>query len=251
MSNIEMPTKTNYFYIDESGSISNNQKLFIHGCIKTDNPDSISSALKELYDDIVDDKYFEEFRDTIIEQGFHACENHPDIWHLVYKLIALLEYRSYFLIINKESEFFKSKDWEEHQWFTFSLKKLLHDRIVSNKGDRNIFYFEDILIAKKKLPRILDEIFIPYKNGGHNVEYYIVGKEEDNLAVIDYLNYIFYHIFAKDQPWERIKQNFNLVSSKIGLIYFMHNNVYLSRTKPDNFQITLNNLIDKYGEEAE
>ncbi|MEX1191169.1 MAG: hypothetical protein WEA99_04290 [Brumimicrobium sp.] len=241
---------TNYFYIDESGSISNNQKLFIHGCVKTDRPDSITEALKELFIDIVDDKYFEEFRDVIIKQGFHACENHPDIWHLVYKLIAMLEYRSYFVIINKESEFFKSKGWEEHQWFSFSLKKLLKDRIISNKGERNIFYFEDIQIAKKKLPRILDEIFTLYKEQGHDVEYYIVGKEEENLVVTDYLNYIFFHIFAKDQPWDRIKQNFNLVSSKIALIHFIHNNVYLSRKKSSELQITLDNLIEKYGEVA-
>ena len=64
--------KTNYFYIDESGGISNDSKLFIHGCIRTDSPNSISDALLKLKQEILDNVYYENLVDQIKKQGFHA-----------------------------------------------------------------------------------------------------------------------------------------------------------------------------------
>jgi hypothetical protein len=52
--------KTNYFYIDESGSINNDSKIFIHGCIKTDSPIALTTALTELKQQLLDTLYYDD-----------------------------------------------------------------------------------------------------------------------------------------------------------------------------------------------
>lgn len=84
--------KTNYFYIDESGSLLGDSNVFIHGCIKTDSPNTISDALIRLKEDLADDLIFDKVRKKILKKGFHACENDADTQKAVYSLILLLDY---------------------------------------------------------------------------------------------------------------------------------------------------------------
>ena len=242
-----MSVKTNYFYIDESGSISNDSKVFIHGCIKTDTPNTINDALSELKEKLLDDIYYSEFRDRILKEGFHATENNMDMRADVYKLLPLLNYRAYIVLINKDSDYFRhlKSSSEEHEIFQYSLKKLVIDRIHKNKGDKNIFLFEQIQIAKKSLKTILAEIFSQFYLE-HDCEYHIVGKEEENMGVIDYINFVFHQLLSEDKPMIRMKQNFDLIQPKIGVINILNNNVYLSRKKPEHHQIMLDNLYQEF-----
>ncbi|WP_296684013.1 hypothetical protein [Flavobacterium sp.] len=239
--------KTNYFYIDESGNISNNSDLFIHGCIKTDSPETIKDALEKLKADLLDDLYYEDFKGRIQKEGFHATENNFDMRADFYKLLPLLDYRSYFVVINKNTDYFRElkNKKEEHEIFKYSLEQLLLDRINRNKGDRNIFIFEQIEISKKSLKTILDEIFGSLDNS-HNCEYKIVGKEEENLGVVDYINFIFFHILSVVDSKPRMKQNFKIVAPKIAIVKLLHNKVYLSRKKKQNHKVTLDNLIREF-----
>jgi len=244
--------KTNYFYIDESGSINNNSKIFIHGCIKTDSPHTITAALSKLKQKLLDNLYYDEFVDRIKKEGFHATENNIDMKADFYKLLPLLDYRSYFVIINKETEYFKNlmKDKKEHEIFALTLKKLLIDRIEKNKEDKNIFIFETIQIGVKSLNTILTELFSSLNNS-YDCEFQIVGKSEENMGVIDYLNFIFNHILTVEKPMERMFQNFNLVSPKIAVIYILNNDVYLSRKKKKHHRVSLENLIREFGGQSE
>ncbi|WP_405603887.1 DUF3800 domain-containing protein [Polaribacter sp. Asnod1-A03] len=242
--------KTNYFYIDESGSIGNNSKIFIHGCIKTDSPNTISNALEKLKSELIDNLYYQEFSERIKKEGFHATENNMDMRADVYKLLPLLDYRSYFVILNKETEYFKNlENKEEFEIFSFSLRKLLMDRIIKNKGDKNIFIFETIKISKKPLNLILEEIFKTLDKS-HDCEYQIVGKDELNMGIIDYLNFVFYHLLTKDKIMERMKQNFDILAPKIAVINFLHTNVYLSRKKKQEFQVSFDNLNKEFSERS-
>jgi len=240
--------KVNYFYIDESGSINNDSSVFIHGCIKTDSPNTISEALKKLKEDLEDSLYYNEFSKRIKTEGFHATENNIDMRADVYKLLPLLDYRSYFVILNKETDYFKElkKKSEEHEIFYLTLKRLLHDRIVRNKDAKNIFIFETIQISQKSLNSILIDFFSEY-DGSYDCEYYIVGKEEENMGVIDYLNFIFNKVLEDVKPMKRMFQNFDLVAPKIGVICIVNKNVYLSRKKKTKYKVTLNNLIREIG----
>lgn len=239
--------KTNYFYIDESGGISNNSNIFIHGCIKTDSPNSIQIALEKLRAELLDSLYYQEFRDKIINVGFHATENTFDMRADFYKLLPLLDYRSYFVIINKNSSYFQKikETKEDHEIFKLSLEKLILDRIFGNRGSKNIFIFEQIQIPKKSLRTILGEIFNSLDDS-HNCEFRIVDKEVENLAVVDYLNFIFYHILSPDKTIPRMNQNFDIVAPKIAIVKLLHSNVYLSRKKKSSHQVILDNLIREF-----
>lgn len=239
--------KINYFYIDESGSISNNSGIFIHGCVKTDSPQSINDALKKLMSEFTSSLYYEGFKKRILKEGFHATENNPDMRADVYKLIPLLDYRAYIVITKKESDFFKTKmsSMDESDYFEYSLRQLIMDRIYSHKEDKNIFFFETIQLKKRSLKKIIEDLFnsLPVE---YDCEYKIVGKEEENMGIVDYLNFLFNHIFEDENPWSRMKQNISIVSPKIAIIKYLHNNIFLSRKKEDDFQVNLENIIKSY-----
>ena len=77
---------------------------------------------------------------------------------------------------------------------------------------------------------ILTELFDALDNT-NDCEFKIVGKSEENMGVIDYLNFIFNHILTVEKPMVRMCQNFDLVAPKIGVIYILNIDVYLSRNK--------------------
>jgi hypothetical protein len=239
--------KTNYFYIDESGNINNDSNIFIHGCIKTDSPQTITDALLKLKIDIQSSIYYEDIRKKILKQGFHATENNMDVRAEVYKILPLLDYRAYFVITNKETDFFKEKmkTMDESDFFAYSLKKLLKERIEAHRYDKNILFFETIDLKRNSLTKILTDFFSTY-DGKIIYEYYIVGKEEENLAIIDYLNFLFYHMFSVEEPFQRMKSNFNLVAPKIALINYTHKNLFFSRQKKEEFKVSLQNLQKNY-----
>jgi hypothetical protein len=240
--------RINYFYIDESGHINNDTNIFIHGCIKTDSPESLTESIRKLEKDILDDFYFYEEIEKFKIQGFHAKDNHPDIRALYYKLLPFLNFRAYFLIIDKKSEYFKKLKSEkrESEIFELSLKKLIMDRIIGNKYDKNIFYFENIEIPKKSLQKILDDIFKSLDEN-FDCEYHIESKKMVNLSVIDYLNYILFKILkvGKDGKPERdlrMEKNFNLIAPKIGMVNILNKSVFLGRKKGADKLINLTNL---------
>ena len=124
-----------------------------------------------------------------------------------------------------------------------SVRSKFSSRIFSENGRLDApSIFE---ISKKSLKTILDEIFGSLDNS-HNCEYKIVGKEEENLGVVDYINFIFFHILSVVDSKPRMKQNFKIVAPKIAIVKLMHNKVYLSRKKKQNHKVTLDNLIREF-----
>lgn len=246
VSQVISEMKTNYFYIDEAGAINNDSKIFIHGCIKTDSPHTITRALAQLKSDWIQNIYYVDFLNRIKSEGIHAAENNMDMQADVYKILPLLDYRSYFVVLNKNTNYFEEllKSHSEFEIFEKTLKKLLHDRIIENRGGKNIFIFEEIQIAKKPLSTIVKELLSEYSS---DCDFEIVKKGNENMGVIDYLNYVFYHILTKTEPRPRMIQNFNLVAPKIGLINILHNDVYLSRKKSKKYKVEFENLLREIG----
>lgn len=240
--------KTNYFYIDEAGNLGNDSKTFIHGCIKTDSPHILRKAIKIRIGELASDLYFEGIKDRILKEGFHAVENHPDIRADFYKILPLLDYRGYFVVLDKTSNYFTTlkREKEEYEIFEYSLRKLLIDRVTRNKLDRNIFYFEKLNIKKKSLDEILSNFFNSL-DSEIDCEYHIVDKKEENISVVDYLNYIFYEIldgYHNGKEKNRMKLNFDLISSKVAVINILHKNSFLSRKKN---RIKYDNFINEFG----
>ena len=233
--------KTNHFYIDESGHILNNVSLFIHGCIKTDTPISLENVMEEVRAKINNELIFNAFRDDFKASGFHAVDNHPEIRVALYNRLLKMNWRAYFVVVNKESDYFKSiKDKDEHEIFMISLSKLLYNRIRKAKKDNNVFVFETIQLKPKSLKFVLDDFFEQMKKKNYHCEYSIVEKNGDiNLGIIDYLNYMIYSILTKNKFHVRMGQLFELFAPKIAMIHIQHSKKYLSRV---NENINIENL---------
>lgn len=223
--------KTNYFYIDESGSILNNSPVFILGCTRTDTPDRIEASIRKLLDDFEDEIFFAPMIEDIRRQGFHAVENHFDVRTAFFKVLLMMNLRCFFCILNKTKSPIKEMIAEnkETEIYLLALDKLLKGRF-NNHQDNNVFIFEELQFQKGSQQKILDEYFSPYMKDG-NVCYKIVGKDNLNLATVDYMNYIFYSILTakKLEQVQRMVDNLVLAKPKIAFINFLHTNTFLTR----------------------
>ncbi len=234
-----MDKLTNYYFIDESGSILNDSKLFIHGCVITDTPDLLEKSLSNLKETIENKLYYQELLKSIKEFGFHAVDNHPDIRKEFYDNLIDLNWRAFFVVINKESDYYQElSQKEDDEIFTISLRMLIDNRIRKRKEDINIFKFETIEFSKKSLNSILGKIFdtLPKE---YNCSYDIVGKEEINMSIIDYLNYILFQLLSTKKQNIRMEQNFNIFAPKVALIHMPHCKAYLSNS---NDTLSLENI---------
>lgn len=237
--------KTNYFYIDESGSILNNENLFIHGCIKTVTPESLSNVMEEVRAEINDELLFESFKIDFESSGFHATVNHFDIRMVLYRRLLKLNWRAYFVVVNKDSDYYKSiQDKDEHEIFSISLSKLLFNRIKKSKNAKNIFIFETIQLKTKSLKSVLENFFDQMHKNNYNCEYYIKDKKDDiNLGIIDYLNYIVYRVLKTRNSDKRMQELFDLFSPKFAMIEIQNTKKYLSRINED---ISVEQLIKNW-----
>lgn len=223
--------KTNYFYIDESGSILNDSPVFILGCTRTDTPDRIEVSIKQLLNEFEDEIYFSPMIEDIRRQGFHAVENHFDVRTAFFKQLPFMNFRSFFCILNKNKspirEMINKND--ETKIYLLALDKLLKGRF-NNHQDNNVFVFEELQFQKGSQQKIIDQYFAPYMKDG-NVSYTIVGKDNVNLATIDYMNYIFFSIITakKLEQVQRMIDNLELVKPKIAFINFLHSDTFLTR----------------------
>ncbi|HTB53391.1 MAG TPA: hypothetical protein VK718_11520 [Ferruginibacter sp.] len=239
-----MSNKINYYYIDESGAIDNDSSIFILGCIKTEDPKTLQEELNKIIRDINESIYFDqETKDEIREHGFHAVDNHPDVRAKFYSVLPLLNFRSYFIIINKKDTYFKklAEKYSSDLIYKICISNLLSDRLKKGKAEKNILYFEELTFKDSSLNKIITEFLKEFIN--IDIEYHIVNKLEMNLSLIDYINYIFYSILndtTKKQT--RMNQNFELIRPKIGSIKYLNQKKYFSRHKEYN----LTDIIKTY-----
>lgn len=239
-------TKTNYYYIDESGGINNNSPIFLHGCVITDTPNLVEKTLNELKESISNELHFEAFREEFEKSGFHAVDNHFDIRTEFYKKLPFMNCRAYFTVLNKEDDFFhdlksKKNDAEILSW---SLYKLLSNLILKHIKDENIFIFEDLKVRNSSFTKIIEDLFLKLnKKYSCYCKYEIVGKEEISLSVVDYFNYNLYSILTIEQKRAtRAIQTFGILKERIGSIALLNNNLFLSRKKSDDFQVNYENI---------
>ena len=217
-----------YFYIDETGHIANDQPLFILGCIKTDSPTYLEQELIKKFKEITDSLYFNETLEKIKRDGFHASVNHPDVRSRIMEILPLLNFRSYFVLLNKRDDFFArlKASKQMHEIYELCVRKLLKNTLAK-KDNRSIFYFEELEIKGKPQRKVLDSFFAGY-SGKWNFEYHITTKKNINLAVIDYMNYTLgTPLSSPEKIQPKMRENFNLIQPKIGLINYINIDKYL------------------------
>lgn len=220
---------SNYYYIDESGSIGGDSPLFIHGVIITDSPNLIEQTLQNLKTKIDNSAYFEEFSARFKEEGFHAVDNHFDIRAAFYQELVYLDWTAYLVIFKKDSDKYRfiNKGVNSHV-FKFTLFKVLRDRLIKRRGEKNHLVLESIDLQGQSLESIVNELQLSLKDKVA-FTWDIKGKDELNLGTIDYVNYIIFKILTSTNKDVRMEQTFRMLASKIAVIHFPHNNVYLTR----------------------
>lgn len=238
--------KRNLYYIDESGVILNKDKLFLYGCIKTDSPDDIESFFVSLKEFLLNQAYFENVRQDLLNRNFHAVDDHFDVRTRIYEKLPLLNFRAYFVILDKKSKYFSNiKDQGEAKIIEIMLKKLVLPRLRKNRDESNHFIFEEKNIQNGSLQEILNSIFSPFEN--YDLSFKIVDKQNINLAIVDYFNYLIFNIYkniiCKKKSTDQEVFKFNLLKEKIGFIEVIGDDFkYLSRLGNSSNSITLENL---------
>lgn len=223
--------KSYYYYIDEAGGLDNNSNFFILGCYKTDTPEKIRSSIEKLQNEITNSPYFAFERKKFTKQGFHACDNHFDIRARFYNLISVLNFRAYILIVDKKSDFYKQLQIDKTNSsliYNVFVEKLLTDRLIKHRKENNILIFEQYGSKPNKwvenLKNVVKNISTTIKNNYRidlSYEVKVHDKSDLNIAVIDYLNFLFIQFYEHGKVQPRMLQNFQIVEPKIGLIYKM------------------------------
>ncbi len=233
-----------YIYIDESGTLTKNDGFFILSCFITDSIATIKEQLSKLKEDILSNPYFYAYRGPFLRQGFHACDNHPDIRSQYYALLPKLNIRIYSLVINKSSNCFSDiyrKCASDDELYAFFVKKLLTDRIKSEYMKQIHIIFEEygnsITKHKANMRNVVFNISQCVSNKRRhniNIDVDIHKKDDIALSVVDYTNYILYQILSNNNS-PRMMDNFNLIKPKIALVYSLHNKKFYDRRKSINF----------------
>lgn len=237
--------KNVYFYIDESGKLdapTKEDRFFIISCCITDIPERIRLCLERLREGIENDPYLFNERTKFKKEGFHACENHPDIRTKVYSLLYTQSVRIYSLVLDKKSEMYKDRiDKHGGKGLYYELLyALLKDRLSRNKESRNILTFEEYggkqNAHKAHIEKTIGEIVINEGLSGLSYEVEVHDKSDLLLSVVDYVNYILFEILHKEKDKaNRMYENFKLVEPKIALLHHIDKKRYYAEKKRINF----------------
>lgn len=247
--------KSNYFYIDETGHINNDSPIFVFGCIKTDTPNMIDTILQNTKEELSSDKLLMEFGTRLIDNNFHATGDPADVRTAMFRLLPYMSFRSYFYVLLKSGEYYSTlkKERKDHEIIEMMLKKLIKSKLEKHREEMNYFYFETLEVQGKKLTKILKSIFDEFSEL-KNFEYHIVGKECQNMPIIDYMNFTLNKILTCDvdealPDW--LNRTFNAIKDKMGLVFIYNDRKYYSRFGDENDNINLQNLKSRMAVERD
>lgn len=243
--------KDTYIFIDEAGTLAqdDDNKYFILSCYITDTPARIKTELYTLRTQIMDDPYNAFDIAKFDRQGFHACENHPDIRSAYYKVLLRLNIRIYSVVIDKKSDLFHdlmSKFNDIHKLYSFFVRQLLYDRILSEWQNRIHIVFEEygssITKHKSEMNNTVSIIIKELATNGlkSNVlfDVDVHSKEDILLSVVDYTNFVLFQMLKDIDPSKntRMIANFKLIEPKIAILHSLHNAQYYNSKKSINFE---------------
>jgi hypothetical protein len=154
-----------YFFVDESGDPvfydrTGNLIVGQPGCspilmvgfVETQAPRQLRRAILTLQEEVVQDPYFEgipSLSKTAI--AFHAKDDVPEIRHLVFKLLANLDFRAQVVVARKiERVFRNSFGAQENDLYDHLVTRLFQD--VLHRYQKNIIYFAKRGSRDRQLP---------------------------------------------------------------------------------------------------
>ncbi len=242
-----------YFYIDESGKLAKDEgRFFIICCYITDNPERLKREMDSLYNEICNEGYYD--INKFKRQGFHACQNHPDIRSVVYRKLYTLDFRQYMLIVDKESTAYNNLKGQigESALYGFFISTLLRDRLLSERNNYINLIFEEyssysIENHKYNMSNIITNLSRIHRlDLQYSVE--VHSKSDILLSIVDYCSYIMFQMLHETKDYnnmnDRWVRNFKLIEPKLAYIEVFGRNLRYSSTNNINFT----EILDQVGE---
>jgi hypothetical protein len=210
--------------------------------------------------DLDNDMFYLRHKKQILKEGFHACSNHPDIYAHFVRFIHALNFRGYFIVLDKTSEYFKKITTTKTPDLIYNdcIIKLLRDRLIKRKLDINHLVFEQNLsnpspgrLEKRKLEiiNLIDELNEDFAQRGlirNNIKFSIelATKTENILSIVDYVSHVLCKVFeGKNGKVENfMKENYQLIEPKIACIHLVDKNIYI---KTRNRSLDIDNVLIK------
>lgn len=249
-----MENKKTYFFVDESGDpIFYNRhgklivgedgcsRILILGFVKTENPEKVRVAIRQLQKEIERDNYLKSIpsvQRSIV--SFHATDDCPEVRERVFKSIVDLPFKVEIFVARKiENIFLKRHKGDENLFYDDLITKLFKNQL--HKSSENIIYFSKRGNRVRQVPLAnaiqasvnLFEDQWKTKINSQIVIYSQRPEGEPCLQVIDYINWAVQRIFIKKE-----KRYFDYVRDKISLIV----DVYDSDKYPNNYYNKTNAL---------
>lgn len=215
-----------HYYVDESGDLElKGSNYFLLGCVIINNPDINVEKIKQLETDIMDNIALHGHK---MDNGFHACENHPEIYQKYIELLFLLDFRAYIVVLNKSSKYFEKliKNCTKQEIYNQLIYKLLYGRLLKRNKARNIITFErqghkleKERVEKESLVASIGDKLKSKHLIESDIEFEvsIVGKDDVLISMVDYVLHIFGRVYGgSDKAF--IKRHFELIEPKIGMV---------------------------------
>jgi hypothetical protein len=223
------------YYVDESGDLdAGGSDFYLLGCAIINDAAVTAGRIKKLESEIKDSIVL---NGHSMKNGFHACENHPEIYQTYIELIFSLDFRAYVVVLDKRSGYFKQliKNNTNKEIYNKLLFSLFEKRFLKRSLENNIVVFErqgnKLHEEKREKEKLLQTISEKLKinfaiSSDINFEVNIVGKDNVLVSVIDFVLHIISRVYDRDGVANYMKRNFELIEPKIGLIFDAANNKY-------------------------
>jgi len=200
--------------------------------------------IEHLEEEIKNSRYYYRFRNDFLKTGFHASENHPDIYGRFVALLTALNFRAYAVILNKHTKYFEMiiGSQSKKQIYDDLIKTLLRDRLKKRAEDINYLFFEQnlsgpsrhrIKLRERELQEIIEAL--NYEISQSNLTQTRMcrvslqkKKEQKLFAVVDYVNHIITKVYeGKNGNVKRfMRENYRLIEPKIGCIHDVANKTF-------------------------
>ncbi len=224
----------NYFFVDESGDTTFYNKrgqlivgqsgcspILMMGFIETTNPRTLRRALMKLQKEVIQDPYFQgvpSLAKTAI--AFHAKDDIPEIRHLVYKLLATLDFRAQIVVARKSGEIFQTNHHGKPYIFYDSLIVQLFQEVL-HRHEQNSIIFAKRGSRNRQIPlqnaiQQASNYFEVTSNSKMTSSITIQVQRPQGelcLSIVDYVNWAVYRAFTQGEM-----RYYDAIADKVDLL---------------------------------
>lgn len=255
--NSELLTKTNYFFVDETGDptffnrfgknivgTEGCSKILLLGFIRTNDPETLRKEILKLNNKVVSDPFYDGVPSLEkTKTSFHAKDDIPEIREKVFRKIALLDFKAEFFVARKiESIFTGRHKGKENLFYDDLIAKLFENKL--HKSDKSVIYFatRGNKTRQKPLEEAIEKAKLTFekkwgiKTNGHIEILPQSPAGEPCLQIADYMNWAVQRLFLKQE-----KRFYGLVEDKVSFLVDIYDfdrypkNYY---TRKNKFDIT-------------